>query len=64
MNLKEYDKFKIDYDLKEEDIANIIGCSKPTVLNKKYKDLFTIDDINKIIIKFKLPKERVLNIFF
>lgn len=56
MNLKEYDKFKIDYDLKEEDIANIIGCSKPTVLNKKYKDLFTIDDINKIIIKFKLPK--------
>lgn len=57
MNLKGNNKFKIEYELTEKNIANVIGCSKPTLLTKKNKNLFTLEDINKINKKFNLSSE-------
>lgn len=63
MNIKEFEKFKIDYGISNKDLTQILNCSSPTLIRKKNKNLFTLNDINQIAKKFKLSKNQVIEIF-
>lgn len=63
MNIKEYEKFKIEHDILDKDIAKILGMSIPTLQRRKKNNEFTISEVNKLAIEFNLTQSNVLKIF-
>lgn len=64
MNLKEYQKFKIDNGITDKDIAKTIGCSLATLSSRKKKKNFSLVDINLLVKKYKMTTDDVIKIFF
>lgn len=64
MNLIEYEKFKIDNDITDKDIAKTIGCSLATLSSRKKKKNFTVPEINALVKEYNLSDDAVLKIFF
>lgn len=64
MNLKEYEKFKIDFDLTEDDIASVLNCSRVTLSKKKNENKFTLSDLNILAKKYSLNRDSITKIFF
>lgn len=63
MDIKEYNKFKINKGITDKEVCEAIKCSRPTLLRKKRKDTFTLDEINLLINKFEMSKEDFNKIF-
>lgn len=64
MNLKEYQKFKIDNGITDRDIAKTIGCSLATLSCRKKKKNFSLVDINLLVKKYKMTTDDIIKIFF